>query len=390
MSPIVDTGLLLLGASFLLLTETAFAAQPNMAPTCPFVQTAIAHGVANDGCRQAPLGAPQYPDLLERYGSARPPFDVPGVDYYVGVPSNIVLKDPTARGALPSCATYEASKHAILIEKGTSCTLDGFDFTKGGGLGVQIPAGVVSTTITNSQFGLTGNPAVSTGWIDRRGGDFTLTNSTLEGPRGTPYFDVYTNGNVDIEYNYFHDLDEHGLNFVGTNTTVNISHNAFVQYGMRAGSHPDPFLLMGAIYTNSHTSFNMIYEPAGVGLKVGGPGLAANQMLRNHYGKGPLTLTPIYVGGYRMDHNVVLATDPKVKTISYGFTAIGTGPDTEIVDNYFDSAGTFGPVYPAKGNPTCLGNIALTSGSEYNGVKGEGKYTAGRVIAGTWGSVTCK
>ena len=49
----------------------------------------------NDGSANAPVGSPQLPNLLDSYGASRPAWGVAGVDYHVGVPQGLALKDPT-------------------------------------------------------------------------------------------------------------------------------------------------------------------------------------------------------------------------------------------------------------------------------------------------------
>ncbi len=163
----------------------------------PRGSAAAGHSWANE--------APQWPSLLAGYGGVRPPFAVPAVDYYVGVPAG-VLKDPTAPGALPVCATYEPSFHAVLVGA-SNCLLDRYDFTKGGGLQVQVPNGVSNTTIERSRFGLTGNAPFSTSLLDFRGSGLTVTNSTFAGIGQDPaYFDTGASGTISFVHDYFYDL----------------------------------------------------------------------------------------------------------------------------------------------------------------------------------------
>ena len=74
------------------------AARMTTAPSGPCVHTSTAKalGISDDGCAGAPAGTPQLPRLLQAYRSHRPKWDVAGVDYYVGMPTGTVLKDPAA------------------------------------------------------------------------------------------------------------------------------------------------------------------------------------------------------------------------------------------------------------------------------------------------------
>src|ERR1700744_2260487 len=46
-----------------------------------------------DGCVEAPAGTPQHPKLLDIYQGNRPPWNVAGVDYHVGLPEGTRLTD---------------------------------------------------------------------------------------------------------------------------------------------------------------------------------------------------------------------------------------------------------------------------------------------------------
>ena len=329
-------------------------------------------------CSKVPADAPQYASLLQPYGSARPIFDVPGVDYYVGAPSAVTLKDPTLAGVLPTCAAYDAKNHLVRIAAGSNCTLDSYDLTKGGGLSIYIPGGVVSTTIVNSRFGMTGNSVAN--WIDHRSGALVVTNSTFAGGGGRAIGSSAKSATSDIEYNLFTGLDEHGIEFNGSGTFT-LKHNAFVDYGMRKGSpapHPDPWLIMaGSSYVSPTASYNLMYL-SGAPSQGGAIGINATQ----------IASAPIYTN-YTISHNVVIDTAGTNATYML-YTSLA-GSDLHITDNYLDASGSFGPVYPAtSGAPTCTGNIALTSGTEWDAVHGDQPYTAGQVIAGTWGAITCQ
>lgn len=317
-------------------------------------------------------GVAQFPTLLSAY-AIRPSWNVPGVDYQVGVPTNITLQDPTT-GTLPSCASYSASSHAITINA-NNCTLNGYDFTKGGGIQVSIPSGVTGTVIENCLFGLNGNPSFSTSLLDRRGGDLTVMYSTFQGPGQDPaYFDSGASGTVTFEYDYFYNLSGDAMDF-GSTQTVNVEYNACVQIGLDPESHPDCVQYCGGTLGNtSHESYNLIYQPAGAGT-VGTQGIQAE----------------IQCGGtisqYSIDHNTVIANDPGDPTMSYSIMNNG-GSGVSITDNYIDSTGAYGPFYPA-GTATCDGNIALTSEGEYTSA-GQVNWLAGADIAGTFDTMTCQ
>jgi hypothetical protein len=348
-----------------------------LAASLPAVAGAAGHprGSAVAGGYRA-NNAPQWPSLLAGYGGVRPPFAVPAVDYYVGVPAG-ALKDPTAPGALPACATYEPSFHAVLVGA-SNCVLDRYDFTKGGGLQVQVPNGVSRTTIERSRFGLGGNAPFSTSLLDFRGSGLTVTNSTFEGIGQDPaYFDTGASGTIAFVHNYFYDLSGDGLDF-GSSEFVVVEHNAFVQLGMNAESHPDPVQFCGgALAAGSHESYNLVYQPVGVA-STGEQGIQVSVQCGGT------------IDGYSADHNTVIANNPSSLTMSYSVAS--NGNRVRIANNYVDASGAYGAIYPfAKGNGTavCRGNVSLTAGSEW--VNGQ-TYTwnAGSDIAGNFGAFTCR
>jgi len=313
--------------------------------------------------------------LLDRYGSARPAYRVPGVDYYVGVPK-VALYDPTAPGALPSCANYEASAHVVRVQA-SNCTLQRFDFTKGGGLQVQIPNGISNTTVTESRFGLNGNPAFSTALLDYRGNGLTVTRSTFQGVGQDPmYFDTGASGTARFEANYFDDLSGDALDF-GSTQTVIVEHNAFVKIGMNPNSHPDAVQFCGGnLNPASHESYNLLYQPVGV-RSTGNEGIQVSVQCGGT------------IDGYSADHNAVIAPNAKHLTMSFSITS--DGYSVKLEHNYIDASGAYGPFYvvpKSDGSATCKGNVGLTAGSEYAG--GQTYYwQAGEDIAGDFGAFVC-
>jgi hypothetical protein len=360
----------------LALTQPRPIAPMQLRGGCPLTIAAAIRGIVDDGCAGAPAGTPQYPSLLASYGSARPPFDVPGVDYYVGVPINKKLADPTVPGKLPACATYQASNTRVVVTA-SGCTLNGFDFTKAGGLQVSIPNGVANTVVENSLFGLSGNPGFSTSLLDYRGEGLLVKNSTFEGVGQDPmYFEDGSSGTVRFEYNFFYDISGDALDF-GSSQTVIVEFNAFVQIGMNAESHPDAVQFCGGnIDKRSHESHNLIYQPVGVA-STGAQGIQVAVQCGGT------------IDGYSADHNTVIAPDPQSLTMSYSVAS--NGENVKLSANYIDASGAYGPIYPfpqGDGSAKCTGNVALTAGSEY--VNGQTYYwAAGADIAGNFGELTC-
>ncbi|WP_116399356.1 hypothetical protein [Methylovirgula sp. 4M-Z18] len=81
-------------------------------------------GDAGEGSQRAFHSAPQHPALLAGF-VARPPWQVAGVDYPVGVPPQVLLKAPNAENLPKGTALRPEAIHII----GPDVTLDGYDLT---------------------------------------------------------------------------------------------------------------------------------------------------------------------------------------------------------------------------------------------------------------------
>lgn len=79
-----------------------------------------------DGRLNAPAGTPNFPNLLDEYGANRPPWQVAGVDYLVGITPGTTLKNP-ATGTLPPNCSRDIGNQWFVVEDDT--TVDGWDFS---------------------------------------------------------------------------------------------------------------------------------------------------------------------------------------------------------------------------------------------------------------------
>ena len=119
----------------------------------------------NDGKSGAPAGNPQYSTILSGYAK-RPPWNVAGVDYATGVPSNVTLQDPwpgfpaTTVNSTNFSSTFitqcggagniTANASGLLSINGNNLTISGWDFSLHGGINLEFATtGIVSNlTIT--------------------------------------------------------------------------------------------------------------------------------------------------------------------------------------------------------------------------------------------------
>lgn len=108
-----------------------------------------------DGCPGAPAGTIQYPNALSGY-SARPPWNVAGVDYHVGITSGTSLTDWRSLSK-PNLSVNTGSGLINCTSPGASITIDAVDFT----LGTQKPfffgGSDCTWLITNSKFSCPGS-----------------------------------------------------------------------------------------------------------------------------------------------------------------------------------------------------------------------------------------
>jgi hypothetical protein len=283
----------------------------------------------NDGSANALAGSPQLPNLLDGK-AARPPWQVAGVDYAVGTPSGLALKDP----ATISMAGVTVDKvHKTITVTGNNVTLDGYDFSLSGGWGVTTNA--ANTSILDSRFviGSNGNAPLrgsasatnlfvgyttidgkgvsigSTGLIQMDGVGLTVQYSWLANSAGDT-IQAHKGGVIDLRYN----LLEQG--------------------GLSPGAHGD-FL---ETYSNDNPQnafqatilFNTTYQHDG--------GSGANQgfMLEPDVGA---KLGVITSGEY--GNNTFVATGGN-QNYFLGVTAADIVNTVTVHDNYFDSKGTYG------------------------------------------------
>lgn len=129
-----------------------------------------------DGRLNAPLGTPQFSTVLNGYPAAtppnarirwpnlgaQPPWQVAGVDYYVGPDASAFpLKDPAPGGviapALSSFCAVADSGQSIQMN-GDNHTIDGYDFSLGGGRRLQVQGN--NNIVRNCLFRTSTNIAV--------------------------------------------------------------------------------------------------------------------------------------------------------------------------------------------------------------------------------------
>lgn len=281
--------LLSLGAG-LVPAQELFPLQAISVTGCP-----MGTGNPNDGCSGAPSGTAQLgtgqtnalfgcstasctPSVNFAPHSSpytvRPQWNVAGVDYYVGVPSGTVLKDPTG-ASLPSCASYSSGSKTVTINS-TNCTLDSFNFcqhasttinqTPSSPDGISVLINASGATVENSYFCRANSSNGDTDIDVEAGGATILSNEhnglntgTVMGPdvanddRAWGVFANSVPGGVVFKYNYVHNLDaavamwgSNGTDPYTAGNSMTVEYNLFLNYGLNnTGNHAEDVKFCG-------------------------------------------------------------------------------------------------------------------------------------------------
>jgi hypothetical protein len=309
-------------------------------------------------------GTPELPNLLDGY-AVRPPWQVAGVDYYVGVPAGTVLQDPTNPANLPAGVIVDSTDQLILIT-GNNVTLDGFNFAiDGGNWAVYITGS--NATIENSVFAV--------GGITDVGNTLTVLNSTFDGQGIGGGIGAIGNGITTIEYNYFLNMEQQGpyIGPAGTGTLI-FAYNLEVAVGFGAGTHMNfdqTQPTSTGTLTNSVFAYNTFYQPQTASENNSG-------YIAAYPGDG-VEVAPNFgtVTNTTISNNVIIAQGGgagKAGTgavVSYLMYIVGNpaGSSVPVVDgvnvnnNYMDPSGAYGAFYPISGTDINLSNnITLVPG----------------------------
>jgi hypothetical protein len=285
---------------------------------------------------------PQDPDLLVRYAK-RPPWQVAGVDFAVGLPAGTVLKDPQTI-VIPGVA-LDSARHLVRV-RGDNVTLDAYDFALGGGWGLYVEG--KDDTIERSNFKVGANNLVPIGSGPQARG-LRVLRSTIDGGglgvTGDPaaIWSLISNRGTDLTVagNWLLNAPQHIVEFTSGRLVFHC--NLIENTGWAVGAHVNDVQFNGGKAVNSLISYNTVFNPQPGPSKpdVGGEGLQVEAQL-----DGSVIDTLV-------ERNTMIATGPR-RTVSY-LIAIhqDAGPnlvDGVIVrDNYLDPTGAYGSIYPVAG-----------------------------------------
>jgi hypothetical protein len=329
-------------------------------PAAVSVSVTGATGYA-DGATGVRPGTPQLPNILSGY-AVRPPWEVAGVDYAVGVPSVVTLKDPTIAGNLPTGATYNPTTHTVTVTA-DNVTLTHLDFSLHGG--TELVIGSNNVTVSGSKFVVGPNQGslgrivfltTSAGNVSFLHNEFDGNNVAVTAQQGQTMM-VENHGTFRFLYNYVHNTGGDAIDFSSGPQTDVIKYNLFANIGVNT-AHADALQWYNSQINSSVVTFNTVYQ----NLNQPGPGMGALV-------PGPGG-SPSSVNGLLVANDTIIQTGAaRTGNFTMGFEADpGTAASHVVVHDLFvDPTGalnyTGSPWFPTGyygdnlGNSTVLSNV---------------------------------
>ncbi|WP_156457273.1 hypothetical protein [Bradyrhizobium sp. CCH5-F6] len=286
-----------------------------------------------DGASGAPRCDIQYPELLSRY-RARPSWSVAGVDYCVGRPTAIELKDPAA---ISMSGVSVDRKMRIVTVTGNGITLDGYDFSLDGGWGVVVQG--EDTKIQNSNFivGSNGNKPVLAAVSSS---NVTVAYSTIDGrnnPDVSGLIESRGSGSLTVQYCWLKNAggDMVQMHNGGRAAGLVLRYNLIQNAGMAPGAHGDYTEFIDGPFTVT-IAYNTTAQNGGA---------SQGFMVEPDIGSNPGRIISGEIGNNTFTGTVNAFTGITVADIVNTFT---------VHDNYFDPSRTssglaFGG--PIRGGP---------------------------------------
>lgn len=332
-----------------------------------------------DGCSAAPAANAdtiQQPGFFSSYapqnGQAyvtRPPWNVAGVDYPVGIQSDYAgqLKDPSTAALPAGCAFYGGAAPYVNCANVHNLNISGYDFghTAVGSVQLDIAGGVTGTlTISNDKFfngknvdsqyfGViiyetnSANVVMKYNYLDGNGVNIPTGNlATMVADQST--------GSLTFQYNAILNVPSKALAYSTGNSNVNISYN--YGEGLNFGSAAHSEFTIGTTQGSEEIGFNTFLVNNNNG------GATANIYVDNGTPGGT-------VFDANIDHNVDVSNYNRTIGSNTSSFLIEPGGQTfdniDFTDNYFDPNGSYGCIYPffTAGTQTYTGNVDLVSGS---------------------------
>ena len=306
-----------------------------------------------DGSANAPAGTPEFPNLLNGY-AVRPSWEVAGVDYYVGVPANAVLSDPSTLSSNPNISV-NSSTHQISAY-GSGYTISNINFSLDGGWQLILHGSNITVEDCNFAIGSNGNAMLN----DNVGGiNNTIQYSTFNANGLTDNYndaDIYILGPATVEYCRIENASSDLVDVGGSGSSVQditLKYNMLVNAGQASGTHPDWLQLGGGTYTVDVES-NTFYQTAA----VNGPG---TQGIFTDAGNNGASL----VGANIISNNtIVTLAGARVNYAIGALASSGSGNTFSISNNYIDPTGVGDSVFKyTSSQNTQTDNVNMVTGA---------------------------
>jgi hypothetical protein len=300
-------------------------------------------------------GTPQLPNLFSNY-PVRPPWQVAGVDYYVGLPAGTKLKDPSAPGALPAGASIDGY---LIYVAGNNVTLSGFDFSLHGGYGIYV-AGASNTTITEDHFLGTSQSGILVN-ISATSSNTTITHNTINGGGSSGDFVdgelIFNAGQgLTVQYNWIFNAPQHYVSVVNGGA-LTYSYNLLENGGWVTGAHLNYLQWGGGTATSPEVEYNTVVQDVTLPNSEINPGQIF-QMYDNSSGA--------ISEGVIANNTIITVPSGSSMAASYILDAGSSSPPSPftgtIDNNYIDATGAYGAFYPGLSGFTYSRNINLVPG----------------------------
>lgn len=305
-----------------------------------------------DGCPGAPTGTAQQPSLLSSY-AVRPPWNVAGVDFPTGYPTNITLADPSTISM--SGVTVNATAHTVTVS-GSNVTLSGYNFGLANGWEVIVTG--ANDTVQNSLFtvgtnqgslGIVLNVSTAASNFSFLANEVNGSNIAVTAQEGFT-LGFSNSGTLTIQWNYLHNSGGDMVEIQNGNWTNQlIRYNYFNNIGLNT-AHSDTIQWCASKLAAGDVAFNTV-----------------NQTQTGLDGEGLTTLNSECTGSSIVNttvrNNTLISNDSQDNFIT-GMTVTqdaGTavGNNNAVYDNFTDPTGvlayTGSPWFPTGYYGSALG-----------------------------------
>jgi len=287
----------------------------------------------------------QHPALLARY-VLRPPWNVAGVDYRVGVPPMTTLTDWQSLSGPGITVNAAATNGYVRVDNTSNVVISGVDFSLHGGaylFFVNSP----NPTVTNSNFGGTHLAAILANVIsaDPNSPGLTVSYNTIDGGgagQGSSLVGAAGGGTTTLTYNWLKNFPQHVFeqNTQNVPYAVIYRNNLIEQGAMQSGAHLN--FLQFDTNSNSSSSVDVEYNTS-YQIKQASSG-EGYQFYANGNG---------LVQNVTLAYNVMIAAAPgvglpvPVSSLSMSRMVHGGGSQNAGIahDNYIDPTAAYGWLY---------------------------------------------